>query len=46
MMRLVTEEMPTSAIKILARKLAGGSRPLLLPLLAMSPFPYPGRAAL
>ncbi len=45
MMRIATEEMPTSAIKILARKLTGGRRPLLLPFLAMSAFPYPGRAA-
>jgi hypothetical protein len=36
-MRLVTDEIPTSATKILARKLAGGSRNLFLPLLAMSP---------
>ncbi|CAN5688070.1 hypothetical protein BH24ACT18_BH24ACT18_08490 [soil metagenome] len=45
MMRLVTEEMPTSATKILARKLAGGSSLLLLPFFAMSPPLYPGRAA-
>ncbi len=45
MMRMAIEEMPTSAIKILARKLTGGRMPLLLPFLAMSTFPYPGRAA-
>jgi hypothetical protein len=45
MIRLITEEMPTSAIKILARKLVGGSKPLVLPFFAMSPFLYPGLAA-
>jgi hypothetical protein len=44
-MRIATEEMPASAIKILARKLTGGRSHLLLPFFAMSPFPYPGRAA-
>src|SRR4028119_834075 len=35
MIRLVTEEMPTSATKMRTWKLAGGSRPPLLPFFSM-----------